>query len=126
MRQAYVDTSCLLAVALGERGATALARRLARFDALVSSNLLEAELRAALTREGIDAATDLLTWVDWVFPERALTAEIGRTLAAGYLRGADLWHVACALYVSQDPADLPFITLDTRQRDVARQLGFPR
>ncbi|MGH7673762.1 MAG: PIN domain-containing protein [Gemmatimonadales bacterium] len=126
MRQAYVDTSCLVAVALGERGATALARRLARCDTLVSSNLLEAELRATLIREGIDADTQLLTWVDWVFPERALTPEIGRTLAAGHLRGADLWHVACALYVSQNPADLPFITLDTRQRVVARRLGFPR
>ena len=46
-------------------------------------------------------------------------------LNAGYLRGADLWHVATALYVTPEPGEISFITLDRRQRNVAMALGFP-
>ena len=45
-------------------------------------------------------------------------------LRAGYLRGADLWHVACALYVAPKPSDVFFITLDERQAEVAAALEF--
>ncbi len=126
MTRAYVDASCMVAIAFGERGARALARRLGRFEELFASNLLEAELRAASVREGVELDADLLTWLDWVLPDRPLTAELTSVLSAGYLRGADAWHVACALYIAADPVDLPFLTLDDRQRSVARRLGFPR
>lgn len=126
MRRAYVDASCLVAIALGERGARALARRLEHCERLFASNLLEAELRAAAAREHVEVDGDLLTWLDWVFPDRPLSEELARVLAAGYLRGADAWHVACALYLAGDPAELPFLTLDARQRAVARRLGFPK
>ena len=46
-------------------------------------------------------------------------------LEAGYLRGAELWHVATALYVAVRPEDLPLATLDARQGEVAEALGFP-
>ena len=124
MRRAFVDTSCLVAIALGERGAAAVAARLKRFEELFASNLLEAELRATLTRERVAIDPDVLTWLDWVFPDRPLTQEISRVLAAGYLRGADAWHVACALHVSETPEDVTFLTLDRRQSAVARRLGF--
>ena len=42
----------------------------------------------------------------------------------GYVRGADLWHLACALYVAASPGELTFLTLDERQRTVAKALGF--
>jgi len=122
--RAFVDTSYLVAIALGERGAGPVATRLKRFDELFASNLLEAELRATLTRERVAIDPDVLTWLDWVFPDRPLTQEISRVLAAGYLRGADAWHVACALHVSETPEDVTFLTLDRRQRAVARRLGF--
>lgn len=125
MRRAYVDASCLVAIAFGERGAQALSRRLQRCERLFASNLLEAELRAAAARERVTLDDDLLTWLDWVFPERPLTDELSRVLSAGYLRGADAWHVACALYVAGEPGELPFVTLDARQRSVARRVGFP-
>lgn len=121
---AYVDTSCLVAIALGERGAVALQRRLSTFDIFVASNLLEAELRAALVREGVDAEPDLLVAISWVLPDRPLHAEIRRVLATGYLRGADCWHVATALYVADDPGEMAFLTLDGKQGDVAHSLGF--
>lgn len=52
-----------------------------------------------------------------------LSDEIQTVLSAGYLRGADCWHVAVAL--SYAPArDLTFLSLDRAQRAVAVKLGF--
>jgi hypothetical protein len=122
---AYVDRSCLVALAFDEPGARKLAARLRRFDRLFSSNLLEAELRSALAREGVDAEIEgLLSWLTWVYPNRPLTAEYVRITAAGYLRGADLWHLANALFLAPNATDLSFLTLDARQGEMARRLGF--
>lgn len=125
MALAYVDTSCLVAIAFREPGSPTLRRRLERFDELFASNLLEAELRAALRREGVSDEPELLRAVSWIVPHRPLGPEIARVLDAGYVRGADCWHVATALYLSEDPAALSFLTLDERQGAVAAQLGFP-
>jgi predicted nucleic acid-binding protein len=121
---AYVDTSCLVAIAFAEPGYKAVASRLDRFDQLFASNLLEAELRAAFRREKVNAADTLLGSLSWVFPDRALTAEIEAVLDAGQVRGADAWHLACALYLSPDPRELAFLTMDRRQARVAEALGF--
>ena len=59
-----------------------------------------------------------------MLPDRPLHTEIAKVLAAGYLRGADCWHLATALYLSVDPSQLAFTTADDRQRTVARALGF--
>jgi hypothetical protein len=125
MKAAYVDSSCLVAIRFDEPGAREMSRRLAALDRRYSSNLLEAEFHSALAREGATDEHRLLEWMTWVLPERPLGAEIDRVLRAGYLRGPDLWHLANALYLSESPSELPFITLDARQRDVAEELGFP-
>jgi predicted nucleic acid-binding protein len=120
-----VDTSCLVAIAFGEPGADELAARLGTVERLVASNLLEAELRAALRREEVSAnPADLLTRMSWLLPDRPLTLEFGMVLDAGYLRGADLWHVACALFLDPGRRSLAFFTLDTRQAGIAGVLGF--
>ena len=124
MNVGYVDTSCLVAVAFSERGAAALARRLEGFDRLVSSNLLEAEFRAACAREGVDPDPAQLSVLSWVLPDRSLGDEIGQVLAAGQVRGADCWHLATALYLAGDSSTIFFLTLDKRQRTVAAKLGF--
>ncbi len=125
MRLAYVDTSCLVAVAFDEPGARQAARRLERVDRLFSSNLLEAELRSALLREGVEGdGRELTAGITWVFPNRPLTREIDRVTDMGYLRGADLWHLACALFLANDPGEIAFVTLDRRQGEVAAKLGF--
>jgi hypothetical protein len=125
MRLAYVDTSCVVAIALAEPGATALARRLGRFQRLISSNLMEAELRSALAREGVEEdSQSLLGWFSWVHPNRPLSAEFREILAIGHARGADLWHLGCALFLRRRLAGLAFLTLDRRQRELARALGF--
>jgi predicted nucleic acid-binding protein len=124
MKVAYLDTSCLVAIAFGEAGAAPLARRMARFDVLAASDLLEAELRSAFVREGVEPQLELLTGISWVVPDRPLHEEIASVLAAGYVRGADCWHLACALYVAEDAAAISFLTLDQRQAAVAKRLGF--
>jgi predicted nucleic acid-binding protein len=120
-----VDTSCLVAIAFAEPAHRPLAARLQRFDRLLSSNLLEAELRAALVREGIGGDADpVLSWITWVYPNRPLTLEFRRITSLAYLRGADLWHLACALFLAPRPERLAFLTLDRKQREVASKLGF--
>ena len=50
---AYVDTTALLPIDAGEQPvANTILRRLEDFDFLFSSNLLEAEVREALERQG--------------------------------------------------------------------------
>ncbi len=120
-----MDTSILLAIAFGERGGAAAGRRLESFDLLVASDLLEAELRAALRREDAPSDAPLLNRISWVSPERPLSPEITLVLGAGRVRGADLWHLACALYLAPSPRDLSFLTLDARQGAAAEELGFP-
>jgi uncharacterized protein with PIN domain len=121
---AYVDTSCLVAIAFGEKGSGALARRLETFDDLVSSNLLEAELRSAFKRESVSPVPEMLSAISYVVPDRPLSREIEAVLEAGLVRGADCWHLATALFLSEDPSQLSFITLDARQKAVAGALGF--
>ena len=124
MGVAYVDTSCLVATAFGEAGAAAIDRRMRQFDELVSSSFLEAELRSAFRREGVEFAAGVVADLSWLIPDRPLTEEIARVLESGYVRGADCWHLATALYLSPDSASLTFLTLDEPQRRVAKQLGF--
>jgi hypothetical protein len=125
MRVCYVDTSCLVAIAFDEPRGDRLAERLATFDLVLSSTLLEAELRSALAREGVQGADRLLSAISWILPDRRLTPEIDRVLGAGYARGADLQHLACALFAAESPHDLPFLTLDVPQGELASALGFP-
>lgn len=131
MKLAFVDTSCLAAIVLNERNAPSLSRKLAAFDRLAASPLLEAELRTVLHREGHREghrdAVSVQRWLVpmlWVSPDRPLSAEIAAVLAAGYVRGADCWHLATALFFSPDAEEISFLTLDERQQKVARTLGF--
>ena len=125
MMVAYVDSSVLVAVAFAEPGYEALVAYLDQAGSLYASNLVEAEVRAALRRESVTSDKDLFARLSWVLPDRPLTAEIGTVLDAGPLRGADLWHVACALYLSPIPQELSFVSLDERQTAVAVAVGFP-
>ena len=124
MKAGYIDTSALVAIAFGEKGGSALAHRLEDFDEILSSNLLEAEFRSALARERVSGGDHILSWITWVLPGRPLSPEVDRVLAAGYLRGADLWHLACALYVVGLPEELGIVSVNERQRGVAEALGF--
>jgi predicted nucleic acid-binding protein len=126
LRVAYVDSSCLIAIAFEEAGSRELMARLSRFDGLFSSALTEAEFRSALRRERRTAVVgNLLSWLAWVYPRRRLTAEMEQILEIGHSRGADLWHLSCALFLRPSLPDLRFLTLDGRQDEIARALNFP-
>jgi len=125
LKLSYIDTSVVVGIAFGEPGGATLRSRLTRFDRLFSSNLLEAEFRSALLRERIEnPGEDLLGFITWIYPNRSLKPEIDRVAASGYLRGADLWHLANALFLAPDSRELTFLTLDRRQREIAVDLGF--
>jgi hypothetical protein len=111
-------------VAFGEKKGTAVRRATSRREHLFSANLLEAELRSALAREGVPWSDRLVAPIAWILPPRSLGAEMERALKAGQLRGADLWHIACALYIREELGQLIFLTLDERQRSVAGALEF--
>jgi hypothetical protein len=97
-------------LALGERGSTRLAKSLKAYDRLLASNLLEAELRSALHRAR-SRHRESSTF---------LRSTFGRDVP---MRGADLWHLAVALFIDPE-REIDFLTLDERQRTVSRKLGF--
>lgn len=121
---AYVDSSALIAIVRLEPTAEEVRTRINGFQTLISSNLLEAEMRAAFARDGREFDTELLSDIQWIMPTRPLGPEIADALRVGYLRGADLWHIATALYAARSVPGLAFVTLDRRQGGVAAALGF--
>ena len=119
-----MDTSCLIALAFDEPEAPRVRGELEGHDQLFSSGLLEAELLSTLALEGVSADPHFLGAIAWVLPDRPLGPEIRRALAHGFAKGTDLWHLATALYVAEDPSELTFLTLDQDQRQIALGLGF--
>ena len=115
-------------VTAGQVASISSARRAARairnYSPLLASNLVEAEVRAALAREDTALEAEVFEGISWVFPDRPLTAELRRALDHGRLRGEDLWHIACALYLDSSASELFFLTLDGPQQRVAGALGF--
>ncbi len=116
--------SVITAIAFVEGAAAAIAGRLRQFDQLFSAPLLEAEVRSAAYREEAPVDEGWFAPLMWVQPERSLSPEIVRVLQAGYIRGADCWHLATALHIVPDPAELTFLTLDPRQQEIAAKPGF--
>jgi predicted nucleic acid-binding protein len=124
MKAAFVDSSVIVALALGESAASEVRTRLRQFDRVFASRLLEAELASACRREDIPFDARFLDAIEWVGMSHSLRTEIARVLEHGYVRGADCQHLATALYLSPAPSSLTYVTLDMRQQDVARLLGF--
>lgn len=124
MAAAFVDSSVISAIAFIEGGAPAIVERLQQFNRLFAAPLLEAEVRSAAHRESVTVDQGWFAPLTWILPERSLTPEIARVLEAGYIRGADCWHLATALSIFPEPAGLTFLTLDLRQQEIAAALGF--
>jgi predicted nucleic acid-binding protein len=128
MKRGYIDTSVLVALHFGQSEARRAARTLRALDQAISVNLVVPELLAALKREGrpLHEADRLLARISLFSPAEVLRAECEEALAAGALRGADLWHVAAALAIAgpKRRKELLFATFDERQGQVAGALGF--
>jgi predicted nucleic acid-binding protein len=127
LKALFIDSSAIMAVLLEEPPAREMREVLRRYEPVFASGLLEAEVRSASYREKVEdeRVEAALACVNWLTLERSLAPEIARVLATGiFLRGADLWHVACALYLAGNPSQLPFLTLDHHQAEAAGRLGF--
>ncbi|PZF80690.1 type II toxin-antitoxin system VapC family toxin [Jiangella anatolica] len=120
----YVETSAAAKLLIEEAESAALAdylddrQRAGR--PLVSSLLLETELRRLATRTGIgqDRVTDLLDRFDLYEPDRATYVEAG-LLPGATLRSLDALHVAVAIRVEADE----LVAYDHRQAEAARAAG---
>ena len=127
---AYLDPTALIPIVFGEEpvGATTQ-ERLNLFPVLVSSNLLEAELRGRFEREGQLFDLDWLSGIEWVQPRGSLGSEMDRIQEFASLSPIRMWHLANAVYfadrlsLTNRRADLAFITLNEQQETVARDLG---
>ena len=127
MNEIFTDTSALVALLFEEPGSFEIRRLFATLDQVYASNLLEAEVRGAAVREDVGQreVDSFLAKVKWVLPERPLSQELRAVSSCGvHLKGADAWHLACALYLAGDPSLLPFLTLDGDQAEAATRLGF--
>lgn len=124
MKAAYIDSSLLIALRFAEAEVSEMVVENLHHHQLYASNLLEAEVRAYYWRKNVPFSASVLAGIEWIMPSRTLRPEIAEALSAGYLRGADLWHVATALYLRRNSPELSFATLDARQGEVASALGF--
>ena len=127
MKTAFLDTSVIASLLFEEAGSTELFGIFSGLESVYASELLEAEIRSAAAREGVDPqiVDTALLKLKWIYPDRNLTQELKQVISTGvYLRGADLWHLACALYLAGDPPVIPFMTLDKAQARAAIRLGF--
>ncbi len=122
----YVDSSILVAVLFGEKGALRYERLLNKCEEALSANLTEAEVLATLSREKLDPklARDALKTISLVFPDTSLVEHYQNLFTHGHCRGADAYHLATALYLDPSAKELVFLTADVQQRKMAVQLGF--
>ena len=127
---AYLDPTALIPIVFGEEPVGAVTQeRLNRFPILMSSNLLEAELRGRFEREGQLFDLDWVSGIEWVQPRGSLGSAMDRIQAFASLSPIRMWHLANAVYLADllsltnRRADLAFITLNEEQETVARELG---
>lgn len=117
----YVDTSALGALLVERLESDALESWLDQTsDMLVSSDLLEVELRRLAVREGVDQAdvTRLLDGVSLAALDRAVYRSAG-LLPMPYLRTLDALHLEAAIRL--DAAAV--LTYDRRLSKAARSVG---
>jgi len=119
----YLDTSAAAKVLVDEAESEALTAYLddeRSNTEIVSSALLETELRRLAGRLGLDqsAVSDLLTRIDLIDPSRSIFHEAG-VLPGPTLRSLDALHLATALRIEADVV----VAYDLRLLDAARDLG---
>ena len=117
----YVDTSALAALLIDQPGSAALLDWLDSTAAeLVSSDLLETELRRVAVREGLDQSdvTRLLDGVALAALDRAVYRGAGY-LPMPYLRTLDALHLEAAIRLDASAV----LTYDRRLGEAARAAG---
>ena len=119
----YLDTSAAAKIIVEEAETDAIITyldTLAEDDTIVSSALLETELRRIAVRLTLEqsAVSEVLGRIDLVDPPRSLFYEAG-LLPGANLRSLDALHLATAVRVSADT----FVAYDARLLTSAHELG---
>jgi hypothetical protein len=135
-RRFYVDTSAYLCILLGEDGWEPLSKELASGE-MLSSVLLQLEAHRSLvrlTREGSLTSEQYAACAERIrgdrdaFVLRDLTLDLCDSTpmpAVAIPRSLDLAHLRTALAWHVDQPLTRFVTLDSGQRQAARDLGLP-
>lgn len=135
---AYLDTSALVKLYVGEAGSQQVRLEVSKAEAIITSALGYAEARAALAamaRNRELSSGDHLRakaaleadWLRWI--SIGVTGPICKTagdLAERHgLRGADAVHLACYLEAMRFAGDqpVPFLSFDVRQLRAAQALA---
>ena len=121
MSIAYVDTSALVAIAFEEPGGSQAGERLEGFSRLLSSNLLEAELRRgvfARERQKFDA--EVLSSIEWILPRSAPGYRAGASAGDGLPAGCgSVAHRHGALHRAKSRGDWFYYPSTVRNGEVA-------
>lgn len=126
MQALYIDSSALMALLFKQSDHINIKKIMINANELISSNLIIAECFSACTREKFDKILcwEFLQEISMVIPESKLQLELEKVFHCGYLRGANAYHLACALYLDNNTQELGFLSRDQNQCLVAQQLGF--
>lgn len=127
MNVIYLDTSVLVALFFNDSEQNSrFSKLLKEADEVVSSVLIEAEFMSVLHREkaNLDEGLRFLRQISLVVPDRSLSKELEIVFSKAYVRGADAFHIACALYLDPTALELKFLTADKQQESAARAIGF--
>jgi len=126
VRALYLDSSAFVKVLIAEPESGVLREFLrGRPDRRVSSALLRAEALRAVRHLGSDALATVregLQGVDLIAMDDRILDAAG-ILGPGILRTLDAIHVATALSIGDDLAEI--VTYDDRMTEAARLLGLP-
>lgn len=109
-----------------ETGSSRIEKTLHKYSRCLSHHLIEAELRSVGVREEI-SESEVVAYIaplDLLYPTTEIRNSIRAVLQEGYLRGADLLHVAAAHSLSNTVGvTIAFLTLDKQQGAIASKLG---
>ncbi|MDY6054270.1 type II toxin-antitoxin system VapC family toxin [Micrococcus sp.] len=121
LQRVYVDTSALAALLLDQPHSEPLADWLDETPAeLVSSDLLETEMRRIAVREALPQGqvSELLAGVSLATPDRAVYRGAG-LLPIPHLRSLDAVHLESAIRLAADAV----LTYDVRLAEAAQAVG---
>lgn len=119
----YLDTSAAAKLIVDEAESEALAGYLDSASGeppLISSILLETELRRVCVQHGLDQSlvTDVLDAIELIEADRAIFVDAG-LLPGRNLRSLDALHIATALRTDAEVV----VTYDTRMAEATRAVG---
>lgn len=126
MKLVYIDTSVLIAVFFQEPNYKNYLKYFSKNYQLISSEILVAEFYSFLSRNKrpLSEAFEILDYLSIVRPDKGLENYCEMILSYGYAKGADLFHIANALYIDPEVKELVFLTHDVKQGKLAKKVGF--